>query len=277
MKKYLNILCAIGMVTGLASCEKDLEVYSDSTCRLNFYYEKVNTRSDFYPEMAEATYSFVYGPSTLTEDTLWYEVETMGFLSDRDRTVTLVQVATDGNDAVAGQHYVAFDDATLKSKYVIPAGKARTKIPVVLLRDASLKNESVTLRFSIQANEYFQLGYPELATRQVTFTDQLTEPAEWSYNPWPEYGDYSLKSYFGEWGPVKFQFFIEETGKKWDNEYLKELRDGDNTYFTYILRKMNKRINEVNAERQAQGLDVLKEADGTPVAIDGENAAYYIY
>ena len=276
MKKYLNILYAIVIAAGFASCEKDLEVYSDTTCRLNFYYANVESRSDFYPNFAEETYTFVYGSADLKEDTLWYEVETMGILKDQDRAITIVQIATGNNDAVPGQHYVAFNDPTLKSKYIIPAGKSRTKIPVVLLRDASLKEKSVTLRFSLQANEYFELGYPEFSTRQVIFTDQLTEPAEWSYNPWPEYGDYSLKSYFGAWGPVKMQFFIEETGKKWDDEYLKELRDGDNTYFIYILRKLYRRLNEVNAERLAQGLDVLKEADGTPVAIDGENAEYYL-
>ena len=276
MKKYLSILLAICFSAGFTSCEKDLELYNESICRLNFYYANVESRSDFYSDYAEETYTFVYGPADLKEDTLWYEVETMGFLSDHDRAISVVQVPTDGNDAEPGKHYIAFNDPKLSSKYIIPAGKSRTKIPVVLIRDISLKEKSVTLRFSLQANENFQLGYPEFSTRQITFTDQLTEPSEWSYNPFPEYGDYSLKSYFGAWGPVKFQFFIEETGKKWDDEYLKELRDGDNTYFIYILRKLYRRLNEVNAERMAQGLDILREADGTPVAIDGEKAIYYL-
>ena len=66
---------------------------------------------------------------------------------------------------------------------------------------------------------------------------------------------------------VKHQFLIDETGEKWDDEYIDKLMTGDSNYLTYMLRKMAKRLNEVNADRQAQGLSPLTEADGTPVVI----------
>ena len=168
---------------------------------------------------------------------------------------------------MAGRHYVSFSDPSLATYYTIPAGKARTKIPVVLLRDASLQSQTVTLRFSIQANENFQNGYPEFQTRTLTFTDQLAEPSEWINLelPYPAYPQYT---YFGKWGPVKHKFLIDETGEKWDDDYIKQLLEGDSGYLTYMIRKMSKRLDAVNAERQAQGLDVLKEADGTPVVIE---------
>ena len=76
-----------------------------------------------------------------------------------------------------------------------------------------------------------------------------------------------LSDYFGVYGVVKHQFLIEQTGKKWDDEYIESLIKGDSNYLKYLVRKMSARLSEVNAERTAKGLDVLKEADGTIVEI----------
>ena len=248
------------------SCEKDLPVYDNPISRLNFYYD-IDSRSSFDASLARSTYSFVYKESTLRQDTLWFEVETMGFTSDIDRTITLQQMDTTHN-AIAGKHFVAFDDPSLTSFYKIPAGKAKVRIPVVLLRDASLQESTVNLKFGIVANEYFQQGYPEYSTRVITFTDQLSEPSKWNY-AYPYYGSYTISfaDYFGAYGVAKHRFLIEETGKAWDDDYIDELMTGDSNYLMYMLRKMAKRLAEVNAERQAQGLDVLCEADGTAVEI----------
>lgn len=278
MKKsvyIIGLLCAAGALT---SCEKDLEVFSDNTCRLNFHYDGVESRSQFKEQMAVNSYSFVYGSAELDNDTIWYEVETMGKVSNSDRTVTLEQIQVeDADNAVAGTHYVAFNDATLADKYVIPAGKTRAKLPVVMLRDASLKESTVTLKFRIKPNGNFVEGYPEFQEQTLTFTDQLAEPSIWSKRfPYPDYPDYDFgfSDYFGTWGPVKHNFLIEETGQKWDDEYIDGLMNGDGGYYTYMIRKMAKRLEQVNAERAAQGLDPLAEADGTPVTIIDPYAYY---
>ena len=159
MKRFIFYILAWVGVLSLASCEKDLPVYSDSTSRLNFYYD-ISSTKNFRPELARSSYSFVYGPETAVDDTLWFEVETMGFLADNDRPISLEQVQVDGaNNAVADKHYQSFSTPSLQKYYVVPAGKARTKIPVVLLRDASLKTENVVLKFAIKPNEYFANGY----------------------------------------------------------------------------------------------------------------------
>lgn len=268
MKHCKYLICAIVAIVGMTSCEKDLPLYDTDTCRLNFYYG-LSSRSSYRETLSQALYSFVYGEADRQRDTLWYEVETMGFVYDKDRPVSLEQIPSGGKDAVPGTHYVPFNDPSLASFYVIPAGKARTKLPIVIIRDGSLKTESVTLKFSIKENEYFVQGYPEYATRTLTFTDQLAEPSKWNYQyPTAWEGYYMcLADYFGEYGLVKHQFLINETGKKWDDEYIDQLINGDSNYLTYIVRKMSKRLDEVNAERLAQGLDVLREADGTPVEI----------
>lgn len=266
MKKH--IILSLAIAAGLSSCEKDLEVYSEPTCRLNFYYD-IDATGDFKPEMARSTYSFVYGDPDTRQDTLWVEVESMGFVSDTDRAISLEQVDSAGvENAVAGKHYVAFDDPQIARYYVMPAGKARTKLPIVMLRDASLKDKAVVLRYRIKANDNFQNGYDPFMERSLSFTDHLSEPAKWNYAyPYWEVYTISFADYFGEYGVVKHQFLIDETGEKWDDEYIDKLMTGDSNYLTYMLRKMAKRLNEVNADRQAQGLSPLTEADGTPVVI----------
>ncbi|MGN0280856.1 MAG: DUF4843 domain-containing protein [Prevotella sp.] len=266
MKKH--IILSLVVAAGLSSCEKDLELYSDPTCRLNFYYG-IDAVSDFKPELARSTYSFVYGDPNLMQDTVWVEVESMGFVADTDRAITIEQVDSAGvENAVAGKHYIAFNDPQLASRYVMPAGKARTRLPIVMLRDASLKDMTVVLKYRIKPNENFVNGYDAYTERVLEFTDQLSEPSKWTYSyPYFVYYTITFADYFGDYGLVKHQFLISETGEKWDDEYIDKLMTGDANYLDYICRKMARRLREVNAERQAQGLDVLREADGTPVDI----------
>lgn len=255
----------------LSGCEKDLEVYSDPTCRLNFTYENVENRSDFKSQYATDTYSFVYSGDSVERDTVWYDIQTMGFLSDEDRPVTLVQLDTAACNAQPGVHYVAFDDASLQSYYIIPAGKSTARLPIVLLRDATLKDTTVVLKFGIQSNEWFQNGYPEFQNRVLTFTDRLSEPSKWNamYYPFPSFPTYgvSFADYFGVYGTVKHRFLIEQNGEKWDDDYIDKLMTGDQQYLSYLVTKMSKALEELNAQRESQGLDVLKEEDGTTVVI----------
>ena len=255
------------VAAGLASCEKDLELYSDPTCRLNFYYD-IDAVSDFKPELARSTYSFVYGDPNIKQDTVWVEVESMGFVADADRAITIEQVDSTGVDnAVAGKHYVAFNDPQIAKHYVMPARKARTRLPIVMLRDASLKTSTVVLKYRIKENENFVNGYDAYAERVLMFTDQLSEPSKWSFNYGSSKYPKTFEDYFGKYGAVKHQFLIDESGEKWDDDYIDSLMTGDSLYLRYIMSKMSRQLSAINAERQAKGLDVLKEADGTVVEI----------
>ena len=273
MKKIIYLLCLICTLGVFTSCEKDLEVYNTETCRLNFYYE-LNSRAGFNEELARTAYSFIYGEADRQRDTLWFDVQTMGFTYDYDRPVVLEQLPSEGVQAVPGKHYVAFNDPSVSHLYVIPAGKATTKLPVIILRDPSLKNEAVSLKFGFKENEYFKLGFEEFSTRLIEMTDMLSEPSKWNAaypipgleRYYPQYAKH-LSDYFGVYGVVKHQFLIEQNGKKWDDEYIESLIKGDSNYLKYLVRKMSARLSEVNAERTAKGLDVLKEADGTIVEI----------
>ena len=98
MSSFSCLLLLATCLLSLSSCEKDLEVYNTETCRLNFYYD-LNSRSGFNESLARTTYSFIYGSSDRERDTLWFDVQTMGFTSDHERPVTLQQLPSDGVQA----------------------------------------------------------------------------------------------------------------------------------------------------------------------------------
>jgi hypothetical protein len=264
--KFLKYFALAAVIAVMSACERDLEKYNAGS-GLNFYYQN---SSDTL-----VTYSFVYGSTVATSDTVWLKVQTMGFLSDEDREINVEQIATGISDAVAGTHYLSFDDASLKSYYIMPAGKSLDSIPVVLLRDASLKDTSVNLLIKIKTNSEFTLVNSDKNTVQVVFTDKLSKPSCWAYY---------AEGYFGTYGPVKHQWLIEQTGEKWDDDYLYNVlgftssmdwSDGTNAHYdsgycSYLSTALTKKLDAYNAARTAAGLDVLKEADGTVVSLSSK-------
>lgn len=245
MKKIFYLVSLVAAVM-FSSCEKDLPLYSDPQARLNFYY-KENRTSD-----SLVSYSFAYH-GDVREDTVWLEVLTMGFPADYDRSFELMQ---ESGDAVAGTHYLSFDDAAYKEKYLwIKANAVSAKVPIILLRDASLKDRQVRLAVKIKTNENFTGGYTETDHKIIRITDKLSKPDAW---------DGRMDYYFDPYGPVKHQFMINVTGEMWDDDYINGFID-DFGYVTYLKSKLRVALEEENARRAAQGLEPLAEADGSPV------------
>ena len=92
-------------------------------------------------------------------DTVWLDVDIMGKLSAEDRPLALQQVMVEGTkNAVAGTHYIAFDDPVLAEFYVVPAHSATAHIPVILKRDPSLAESLLEkMQISKQAIRNFLL------------------------------------------------------------------------------------------------------------------------
>lgn len=245
MSLLATVICA-------TSCEKDLPVYDTETCRINFDYNSRTMNTD----MLE-TYSFVYH-GNVQQDTVWVTVNTMGFLSDEDRYFELQQVeSADTLNAVAGKHYVSFDD--MKQYYFIPAGANTATVPVVLLRDASLESDQYLLKFELKENDNFKKGYDRYSYRKIFVTDQLAEPSSWN--------SYFLYYYIGLYTTALHRFIIDVTGEKWDDDYI-ATACSDGGFVYYIGGWLKNKLAEVNAERAAQGLDPLMNDDGTPVVVE---------
>jgi len=259
-----RIILFVSISIALSACEKDLEVYNAGD-GLNFFYEN---SSD-----SLINYSFVYGPSTAIQDTVWLKVETIGPLSSKNRHIDFEQVHTGTNDAVAGTHYIAFDEASLKNYFIVPSDKSIASVPVVLKREASLKTKSITLLIRIKTNDYFKLINPERNSIKIVFTDQLHKPSCWAYH---------CTLHFGVYGPVKHKWLIDQTGNKWDDDYLSNIlgytssptsnlgfnSKYDEAYSTFLSAKLTQKLNVYNADRIALGLNILKEADGTIVSFN---------
>lgn len=158
----------------LGSCKDQMDIYSDPVNRLNFTYESSGDTL--------LQYTFVYEAVEKVVDTLWIPVQTMGYVTDKDRKITLRQAASAyGTDAQAGVHFVPLDDQALTSKYYwMRAGENKARVPVVLKRDNSLQEQEYMLTLEIAANEDFEPGYPNRSYRTIEVADILTKPSRWS-------------------------------------------------------------------------------------------------
>ena len=77
MKKLYKSLFVLCMAFPFVSCEKDLPVYDYEECGLMFEYQ--------YARDSTYSYSFAFGPSDVTVDTVELDVALLGNVVDYDR------------------------------------------------------------------------------------------------------------------------------------------------------------------------------------------------
>lgn len=244
MKHIVNILGGIVGLLLLGSCEKQHPGDYNDGGRIYFYNEpKVQQDSinvSFFAAMGGNKY-----------DTVWIDVRAMGYPADQDRPLNL-QILNEGEEgaAVAGKHYVGFDDPGMKPRICMPAGEVKTNIPVVWIKDPSLNTSEVRLELSLEANEYFQRGYEPWCQFVVTATAKAVQPFLW---------DTWWKTYFGDWGPRKMEFIILYVGF---NEF--DEIPSDYALCPYLQGKAKQKLKEYNENPENEDAP-LTEEDGTPV------------
>ena len=275
MKYINNILIAGALIFGLVACEKDLPEYETTVCQLNFKYRTTDiSTEEVTDDMRVGSHSFKLNSGIgVNIDTVWVRVATMGYLSKEDRPFEFEQVMTGEKDAVAGKHYVAFNDVEMQNWYSIPAGQAEALVPIVVKRDPSLDTRGdVVLKFTFKENGYFKLGYPEFSVYTIVISDQLTKPTMWA--------TCHLDSYFGAYGAMKHELMIAWTKQAWDDAYIESLfyeyqySSGtvawfpkDREYVNYLASWFAERLLKENAERLAdpQIGDVYREENNDAV------------
>ncbi len=235
------------------ACEKDMEVYNEEgNDRLNFYY----TYLTWGDTLINST--FVFLPQEQTRDTVWFELETVGYVVNYPRAIAFEQIPVDTNSAVAGKHYVAFDDSELKEAYVVPANSSRARIPLIVLKTGEMDSVEFTLRLKIKENEYFKPGFTDYQVRTVKISNILTQPSRWDF-----YAEY----YFaGEYSPEKYRFMIDvaaEIGVILDDTWFEEIMGepgttpdmGLTSYWKNFFQTALIEENEARAERGEAPLD----------------------
>jgi hypothetical protein len=171
---------------------------------------------------------------------LFFDIYAVGGITNEDRAFKLEQIEVPNEtNAIAGTHYKSFTDPTVSSAYVIKAGDVHTFVPIVMLRDATLKTlAKVVLKFKIVKNSNFEEGEVDKLWRRIEFTDLLARPAAW---------DRIIEGYFfGKYSNVKHKFMIEQTGERWDNDFFVNLSYDLMPFWQIKLKKLLIDYNKIH-------------------------------
>ena len=209
--------------------------------------------------------TFVYELPSVSRDTVYVPVNTIGDLSNTDRPVKLVQVSEAGvvDAAVAGVHYLSFDDPSIQSLMVVKANSVRAQIPVVLLRDPSLKEKTVRLRLELVANEQFGLGEVKQKALTIIFSDRLERFYSWRVDGTQA----SAFNTYGKYSTGKHQIMIDILKEKIDERwYQTALSIGAAIHYKNLLKQ---RLADFNADPAniSSGKAPLKESSAVGAAI----------
>lgn len=173
----------------LGSCEKEEK------------YEYTGGNQIYFNAQADSSvYSFATQASSVYEDTAWIPVAISGIAAGADRTIG-VEVLTTGTTAREGDNRASGAHFRLLPA-VLKAHAIETSIPVVVFRQPDIDGGEVTVMLKIVTDENFQGGMgEEVLVHKLKINDILTKPGNW---------DTYLRRYFGEYGPVKYQFIIDK-------------------------------------------------------------------
>jgi hypothetical protein len=199
---YFVLILLVAVVAGCA--KSDGLLYSDkSRIQLN--------------DTSTLSTTFFYEAPAVTRDTVYIQVNTIGKLASYDREVKMVQVpeANVTNAAVPGIHYVAMDDASLKNLMVVKANAVKAMVPVVLLRNPALKDQSFRLRLELVSNDQFGLGEVGNRARTVVFSDRLERFFSWRFDTGVAPAFYT----FGKYSQRKHQFIYETLHEQIDEAW----------------------------------------------------------
>lgn len=230
-------------------------------------------------DIGDYSYSFVWSDASTKRDTVYFPVRVMGGPSDKDRHVVFEQVSeynvtytkdkwgyvTDSvvteraDKAVAGRHYVAFDDPEYQKLSIIPAGKVSSRVGIILLRDASLATEKVRLRIRLKANDDFELGERKFLERTVAFSDMLERPSNW--------GSRLMDRILGTYSNAKHRLMMKVVGegKKIDEEWIEEASKSP-SFVTYWRMKFIEELEKYNSNQENidKGLAPMREDANDP-------------
>lgn len=216
MKKLLCIYMVVG-IAAMTGCQKDNYYLYNDIGRIQFGPDPAFLYRPGY-ELSDTVkaFTFFYENSAVKQDTVFFDIYTVGGISKEDRHFKLEQIQVEGaKNAEPGKHYIGFDQPEASRNFVIKADSVHARLPVILLRDASLRDTNVVLRFQFVTGGDFAVGQADNLWREIGYTDRLSQPGKWDAS--------FTKYYFGEYSVTKHKFMIDSTGKKWDDAFIVEI------------------------------------------------------
>lgn len=242
-----NYILILLTVFFLCSCEKEKpELYRE--VKTGLYFFKGTDSRNKITQNDSLSYSFYLEDEKRQKDTVFINVRTMGLPWGTDRKVTLRQVNTGKNNAaVAGKHYLAFDDPELVKEWIIPAHSVSSNIPIVLIKTADMQTAEFRLELEIVENDCFEVALESQKDFLIKVSNIAAQPTNWG----------AWKTYFGEWGPVKMRFIIQYVGFS-DFENFANYQKAQLMFFSM---KAAQKLEEYNTNNNT----ILKEDDGITI------------
>lgn len=254
MNKKLIITITLSLIGFLwFSCKQENVPAYNGKEYIQFYSDN--------PTIASVTsgYSyFFYKDAAVQTDTVWFKVATVGGLVKKTSYLKFLAFKDTAKtpqypDAVAGTHYVPFDDPAVIKLMKVEPGQIVADVPVILKRDPSLKQAVYRLHFKIVASDDFLVGDAKHIEGALYVSDKLSQPSRWTST-----------FFLGAYGTVKHQFIIDQSGQRWDDDFIANTIVNDANIRTYYLFKFSQALKALNAERLAQGLTELRENPDDP-------------
>ena len=191
IKAHKTLLMLLGAMLTCASCSHDdvdgfdnskSYIYFDVPYLLDAYGQETDIRSD------SISYSFALDELSVTNTTIDVVVKVIGTPVDYDRPyeIELISDKTNASPDV-------WDENVVKNRS-IKAGELTDTIKIVVQREPELQERWMQVEMRILTNEYFQLGYGNLETVKVSFSDILAKPDWW--DSWADtFGSYYREVY----------------------------------------------------------------------------------
>ena len=191
----------------LGACEEKVVDQIEDASTLYFYRNMYTANNMGIIQYDSIDYSFFLAGS-IQETEIWLQVNLTGNISTEEREFSIVQTnVNEVGAAVAGTHYIAFDDERMKPYMSLPANATSTMIPIILTRTGTMDDNSFKLALAIEPNENFVEGIKEGNIGSQSFiinvTAEVMQPVTWDRNY-----DYT----FGTWGEEKMKFLIDHVG-----------------------------------------------------------------
>ncbi len=273
--KFLVIVCILSIM--LMGCEEG---------EIHTYLGENYVQFDLEKENRVLNYSFLNKKDGIgkpvTIDTVWLPAFCTGDMGNEVRFFRLKQVVeyiseprfdetgalldsvlvAAANQAEPGVHYIDFNDPGYLELCKVKPNVVEFLVPIILLRDLSLKKEKVTLALQFMASDDFKEGDFLVKMAQVVIGDMLEFPKAWSNI---DYGEAMyMNPELGRYSEVKHQLLIDLTGDLWDDEFLKSLTYDQRVYYRHIARQ---ELDRINAKRAEEGEGPLLEDPDNPNSI----------
>ncbi|MFV0591287.1 MAG: DUF4843 domain-containing protein [Draconibacterium sp.] len=180
------------------------------------------------------SYMFFYDDPSVQSVTINFKALTTGYTSDVDRTFKIKQLFPEGvNNAESGKDFEPFSD----DQFVVKAGAVRADIPITILRSELEPKKIYQISIQIEANENFIKGDTTLLVHKLIFSPDLIQPNEWD--------EHAIKYTMGPYSVNKHAWMIEQTGERWDDEFIAHFyAEGIYTFWRDVL---NMHLREYNA------------------------------